>query len=307
MPRDGSGVFSADWVNASPNTTIESAKQNAMIADLVADANAARPITAGGTGGNTAAAARTALAVPGLATENVFTKTQIWAKGADVASAAALPIIDDGNYFDVTGTTTVTSIATVGVGAVIKLHFDGALILTHHATDLILPGAANITTAAGDEAEFFEYATGDWRCLSYTRAAAAPVVTGTFTPTLTCGTSGTITLNAGSILGYVKIGSVVTISGLLTVSSVSSPSGTLTLGTLPFASVNANRGYATAPIWVSDFVGTAGVVWQAFISLNSTTASIGFYSQATGTTGANPSVLIQAGTVIVFNATYLTA
>lgn len=50
MPRNGSGVYSADWVNASPNTTIESAKQNAMVADLVADANAARPITAGGTG-----------------------------------------------------------------------------------------------------------------------------------------------------------------------------------------------------------------------------------------------------------------
>lgn len=167
-------MYSADWVNASPNTTIESAKQNAMVTDLVTDANATRPITAGGTGGATAAAARTALAVPGLATENVFTKTQIWAKGADVASDAALPIIDDGNYFDVTGTNAITSIATVGVGAVIKLHFDGILTLTHHATDLILPGLANITTAAGDEAEFTEYATGDWRCTNYQRAGTSP-------------------------------------------------------------------------------------------------------------------------------------
>lgn len=54
MPRNGSGVYSADWVNAAPNTTIESAKQNAMVADLVADANAARPITSGGTGETTA-------------------------------------------------------------------------------------------------------------------------------------------------------------------------------------------------------------------------------------------------------------
>lgn len=54
MPRNGSGVYSADWVNASPNTTIESAKQNAMVADLVTDANAARPVTAGGTGETTA-------------------------------------------------------------------------------------------------------------------------------------------------------------------------------------------------------------------------------------------------------------
>lgn len=54
MPRNGSGVYAPDWVNASPNTTIESGKQNAMVADLVTDANAARPITAGGTGRTTA-------------------------------------------------------------------------------------------------------------------------------------------------------------------------------------------------------------------------------------------------------------
>ena len=94
-----------------------------------------------------------------------------WAKGADVASAAALSLGDDGNYFDVTGTTTITSIDTKGVGTPVRLHFDAALTLTHHATDLILPGAANITTAAGDEAEFVEYAAGDWRCTKYQRAS----------------------------------------------------------------------------------------------------------------------------------------
>jgi hypothetical protein len=98
-----------------------------------------------------------------------------WAKGADVASGTALPVLTDGNYFDVTGTTTITSIDTCGgdgtIAPVIKLHFDGALTLTHHATDLILPGGANITTAAGDEAEFVEYAAGDWRCTKYTVAA----------------------------------------------------------------------------------------------------------------------------------------
>jgi hypothetical protein len=96
-------------------------------------------------------------------------------KGADVASAAALPLITDGNYFDVTGTTTITSMDSMGVGTQITLHFDGALTLTHHATDLILPGAANITTAAGDEAQFIEYASGDWRCTSYTRASGQGV------------------------------------------------------------------------------------------------------------------------------------
>lgn len=98
-----------------------------------------------------------------------------WSKGADVASAAALPILSDGNSFDVSGTTAITSIDTTAIGTVIKLHFNDILILTHNATDLILPGAANITTAAGDEAEFFEYATGDYRCTNYSRASGTAV------------------------------------------------------------------------------------------------------------------------------------
>ncbi len=91
------------------------------------------------------------------------------AKGADVASATSLAIGNDGNYFDVTGTTTIATIDAKAVGTTVKLHFDAALTLTHSA-DLVLPTAANIITAAGDEAEFVEYATGDWRCVSYTRA-----------------------------------------------------------------------------------------------------------------------------------------
>ncbi|MFA6040612.1 MAG: hypothetical protein WC733_03835 [Methylophilus sp.] len=104
--------------------------------------------------------------------------TMKWVKGADVASATALPLITDGNYFDVTGTTTITSFNSVGVGTWVALQFDGALTLTHNATDLILPGAANITTAAGDEAIFIEYASGDYRCISYTKASGLPIAGG---------------------------------------------------------------------------------------------------------------------------------
>ena len=100
-----------------------------------------------------------------------------WSQGADVASGTALAVGTDGNYFDVTGTTTITSINTTGgVGTQIKLHFDGELTLTHDATDLILPGGANITTAAGDEAEFIEYGSGDYRCTNYTRATGKAVI-----------------------------------------------------------------------------------------------------------------------------------
>jgi len=99
-----------------------------------------------------------------------------WSKGADVASATALPVLTDGNYFNVTGTTTVTSINTTAAGTVIKLHFDAALVLTHNATSLVLPGGDNITTAANDEAEFIEYSTGNWRCTSYAKASGTSVI-----------------------------------------------------------------------------------------------------------------------------------
>jgi hypothetical protein len=96
---------------------------------------------------------------------NTFTATQKFAKGADIASATVLTCGTDGNYFDVTGTTRITSIGTVGIGAVIKLHFDDVLTLTHNATGLILPDG-DITTEANTELEFVEYAVGDWRCTS---------------------------------------------------------------------------------------------------------------------------------------------
>jgi hypothetical protein len=129
--------------------------------------------------------------------------SMIWAKGADVASAAALPLITDGNYFDVTGTTTITSFNSMGVGTWIALHFDGALTITHNATDLILPGAANITTAAGDHGVFIEYASGDWRCISYTRADGKPVIGALTSGVVVASTSGT-SIDFTSIPSWVK-------------------------------------------------------------------------------------------------------
>lgn len=98
-----------------------------------------------------------------------------WSKGADVASNGALAVGTDGNYFDVTGTTTITSInSTGGAGTLIKLHFDGACQLTHHASNLILAGATNFTTEAGDELEFVEYGSGTYRMTGWCLAGTAP-------------------------------------------------------------------------------------------------------------------------------------
>jgi len=100
------------------------------------------------------------------------------AKGADVASAATTTIwATDGNFIHITGTTTITSFGTAQqAGDERTIVFDGALTLTHNATSLILPGAANITTAAGDRAIVRAETTTNARVIAYTKADGTAIV-----------------------------------------------------------------------------------------------------------------------------------
>jgi hypothetical protein len=62
MARDGSGTYSLPAATAAVSgDPVSSTKFNTLAEDLEADANAVRPIVAGGTGANSASAARTAL------------------------------------------------------------------------------------------------------------------------------------------------------------------------------------------------------------------------------------------------------
>lgn len=98
-------------------------------------------------------------------------------EGSAIASAAALDVSGLGDFFHVTGTTTITSISARSAGSPLVLVFDGALTFTHHSTNLILPGGVNITTVAGDVAVLrSESSSGTWRCVSYTRANGGLVV-----------------------------------------------------------------------------------------------------------------------------------
>ena len=56
------------------------------------------------------------------------------------------------------------------------MQFDGILTLTHNGSSLILPGGANITTAAGDTAGFVSLGSGNWKCEWYTAASGQAVV-----------------------------------------------------------------------------------------------------------------------------------
>lgn len=96
-------------------------------------------------------------------------------KGADIASASSIDIgAATGNIIDITGTTTITALGTVQAGTKRTLQFDGALTLTYNATSLILPTNANITTAAGDVAEFVSLGSGNWICTHYQKDTGLP-------------------------------------------------------------------------------------------------------------------------------------
>ncbi len=91
--------------------------------------------------------------------------------GANIASASTVDLsAATGDVVNITGTTTITSLGTVSAGMRVWIVFGGALTLTHNATSLILPGGANITTAAGDVACFESLGSGNWRCFVYQRA-----------------------------------------------------------------------------------------------------------------------------------------
>lgn len=90
------------------------------------------------------------------------TQTVVSATTTDLTAVASRSII-------ISGTTTITGI-TLGDGQMRFVEFSGALILTNGAS-LILPGAANITTAAGDTAVLRGESSGVVRCISFQRAS----------------------------------------------------------------------------------------------------------------------------------------
>ena len=98
---------------------------------------------------------------------------------------------------------------------------------------------------------------------------------GTHTTTLTCGTSGTITLDGGSNgLAYTKVGRRVTLHGGLFVTSVSSPTGSLILS-LPFVVTNLGDSGELAPGLIGyngiNAIGSGGALYSLTVVSTSTT------------------------------------
>src|ERR1700740_853390 len=105
-----------------------------------------------------------------------------WEPESTIASAATTDLGSvNTTRTAISGTTTITSFGTKA-NAFKFVRFTGAsLTLTHNGTTLILPGAANIATAAGDTAIFASDASGNWRCYAYQRTGGLPLYTGVAT------------------------------------------------------------------------------------------------------------------------------
>lgn len=122
-------------------------------------------IVAGGLTVNTALTAASTLTVTGaLAANAALTMGSIFKskKGADVASTGTMTLGDDGNVFDITGTTGITSIVIKTAGTRALLQFDDVLTVTD-GSNLKLQG--DFVTAADSVLELFSDGT-NWHEIS---------------------------------------------------------------------------------------------------------------------------------------------
>lgn len=168
------------------------------------------------------------------------------------------------NKVSISGTTTITGFGTVAAGVQKWGRFTGALTLTYNATSLILPGAANITTVAGDSFMAVSLGSGNWVVENYSpisgrsafpQGAAYPfAISSTFNPANATkyffGFAGAASTNAGRNVVYIHRSGTV-IGGSITVRRTGTDSTAWTLG---FAiSGGAQNDIATVSTAATDF------------------------------------------------------
>lgn len=237
MPRNSSGTASQPAsTSAIADATIDPDAFNTLISDIYSELTASLPVN--GSKGMTASLpiADGSLSSPAIAftsdTNTGIYKTasgfglvydgsliaEVTASGllnassvaysaptiawTDVASATTTDLGAQANgSIRITGTTTITGFGTVATGTVRFVRFAGALTLTHNSTSLILPGAANITTAANDSCIAISLGSGNWIVLGYQKASGLAVVSSIPTQT---GNSGYVLTTDGSSASWLN-------------------------------------------------------------------------------------------------------
>jgi hypothetical protein len=126
---------------------------------------------------------------------------------------------------------------------------------------------------------------------------------GTFTSSVTCSVSGTLTTtnNTGA---YTKVGRLVTVTAYIQFSSVSSPNGYMRI-TLPFSTASGVQFESTSCFAFNNIVSGNLVDFAGVVNSNSSNFDI---FAGTGTAlSASSANLMQANTSFRFSATYMTA
>lgn len=135
-----------------------------------------------------------------------------------LASGTTTDIGAQNSFFvNVSGTTTITSLGTNYNGPRF-VRFTGILTLTYHATNMILPTGANITTAANDSALFIPTGSG-WACVAYQKADGTALSSSTVTDYLNStridvASASTVNLTSGAPnTRHINITGTTTING----------------------------------------------------------------------------------------------
>jgi hypothetical protein len=208
MARNGSGTYNLltnSWNPATNGVSATAVDWQNLINDVAAaltqslSADGQTPITGNLNAGNNKI---TGLAA-GSATGDSLRWEQLFSQGqpANLASAATTDIgAQNTVLLNITGTTTITSFGTNYNGPR-YLRFDGVQTLTHNATTLILPGGANITTAAGDSAIVVPNGTpaNGWQVLGYQKADGTTIATSKIQPISASVSGNALTISASSL------------------------------------------------------------------------------------------------------------
>lgn len=94
-------------------------------------------------------------------------------EGSPLAASASVNLASaTGNFLHISGAYNgIASFGNCPAGSRFVLVFDGINTLTYNATSLILPGGADITTAANDSCMIISEGSGNWRVVGYFPAA----------------------------------------------------------------------------------------------------------------------------------------
>lgn len=174
---------------------------------------------------------------------------------------------------DITGTTTITSFGATATATrpLYLLIFANTLVLTYNATSLVLPGAANITTAPGDSAFAIYSGSGNWIVLAYFRRSGTPF---TFTG-LPSAIGLTILNNTGTPNSQIDIAAdQVIMTQLSSATAILATAVALTVNTSTTGANGLDTGSRASSTWYNLFLISNGSTTSGLASLSATAPTL---------------------------------